>query len=88
MNRANADVGLKVREIEAALKVKINAELPSDKNVPVSTNRGNPAVLADPRSEFSKAIFALAKQIGPRMTSGAAKPVARKRRFRALAKAA
>ena len=30
MNRANANVGLKTREVEAALKVKISHELPSD----------------------------------------------------------
>jgi pilus assembly protein CpaE len=88
MNRANADVGLKMREIEAALKVKIAAELPSDKSVPVSVNRGNPVVLAEPRADFSRAIVALAKQMAPRMTAGAPKPIMRKKRFRTMAKAA
>ncbi len=42
MNRANSNVGLKLREVEAALKVKIAHELPSDQTVPLSVNRGNP----------------------------------------------
>jgi pilus assembly protein CpaE len=65
MNRANANVGLKTREVEAALKVKISHELPSDQTVPLTVNRGIPAVLAEPRSDFAKAIFALAKQVAP-----------------------
>jgi pilus assembly protein CpaE len=87
MNRANADIGLKAREVEAALKVKISAELPSDKTVPMSINRGNPAVLAEPRADFSRAVVSLAKQIGPRLVPGAPKPQERKRLFRTLVKA-
>jgi pilus assembly protein CpaE len=65
MNRANANVGLKPSEVEAALKVKIANELPSDQAVPISINRGNPAVLAEPRADFSKAIYGLAKELAP-----------------------
>ncbi len=65
MNRANSNVGLKTREVEAALKVKISHELPSDQTVPLTVNRGNPAVFAEPRCDFAKAIGALAKQIAP-----------------------
>jgi pilus assembly protein CpaE len=82
MNRANTNVGLKTREVETALKVKITQELPSDGTVPLSVNRGNPAVLAEPRCDFAKAIGQLAKQIAPqqRMPSGATtKPTHRKR---------
>jgi len=82
MNRANTNVGLKTREVEAALKVKITQELPSDGTVPLSVNRGNPAVLAEPRCDFAKAIGQLAKQIAPqqRMPSAApSKPTHRKR---------
>ena len=63
MNRANSNVGLKTREVEEALKVKIAFELPSERTVPLCVNRGNPAVLAEPRSEFSKAIGGIAKEI-------------------------
>lgn len=79
MNRANANVGLKTREVEAALNVKIATELPSDQTVPITINRGNPAVLAEPRSDFAKAIGALAKQLVP-----AAPPAAKRRRRHAL----
>jgi pilus assembly protein CpaE len=65
MNRSNTNVGLKSREVETALKVKIAHELPADGSVPVTINRGNPAVLAEPRCDFAKAIVQLAKQIAP-----------------------
>jgi len=65
MNRANTNVGLKTREVETALKVKIAHELPSDGTIPLTVNRGNPAVLAEPRCDFSKAIGQLAKQVAP-----------------------
>ncbi|HKI92996.1 MAG TPA: AAA family ATPase [Gaiellaceae bacterium] len=65
MNRANANVGLKTREVEAGLKVKVSAELPSDRSVQVCVNRGEPVMLAEPRSDFSKAVASLAKQVAP-----------------------
>jgi pilus assembly protein CpaE len=65
LNRANTKVGLSKREVESALKVTITAEVPSDRAVPVSVNRGTPAVLADPGSDFAKAMMALAKTIAP-----------------------
>jgi pilus assembly protein CpaE len=82
MNRANSNVGLKLREVEAALKVKISHELPSDQTVPLTVNRGNPAVLAEPRCDFSKAIFAVARQIAPQgQTAAAPVPRAPRRRL-------
>jgi pilus assembly protein CpaE len=74
MNRSNTNVGLKTREVEAALKVKVAHELPMDQTVPLTVNRGTPAVLAEPRSDFSRAISSLAKQIVP--SGRAAAPVA------------
>jgi pilus assembly protein CpaE len=65
MNRSTANVGLKTGEVEAALKVKVANELPSDQVVPLTINRGNPAVLAEPRSDFAKAIHTLAKELAP-----------------------
>jgi pilus assembly protein CpaE len=65
LNRANTKVGLSKKEVEAALKVSIDLELPSDRAVPVSVNQGSPAVLADPGSDFAKAIHNLAKTILP-----------------------
>jgi pilus assembly protein CpaE len=85
MNRATANVGLKPAEVEAALKVKIAHQLPMDQVVPVAANRGEPAVLAEPRADFSKAIAAIAKELAP---AGAARaPKRQRRRVLSLAKA-
>jgi pilus assembly protein CpaE len=66
MNRASANVGLKTREVEDGLKVKVKHELPMDRTVQVCVNRGEPVVLAEPRGEFSRAISSLAKQLTPK----------------------
>jgi pilus assembly protein CpaE len=63
LHRANTKVGLSKKEVETALKVSINVELPSDRQVPVCVNQGNPIVLADSGSDFAKSISALAKTI-------------------------
>jgi pilus assembly protein CpaE len=63
LNRANTKVGLSKREVEQALKVQMHVEVPSDRVVPLAVNRGNPAVLSDPGSDFAKAINALAKSL-------------------------
>ena len=60
LNRANSKVGLNVREVEAALKVTVHAAIPSDRIVPIAVNRGTPAVLSEPGSEFAKALNELA----------------------------
>jgi pilus assembly protein CpaE len=65
LNRANTKVGLSKREVESALKVSVDIEVPSDRAVPVSVNRGQPAVLSDPGSDFAKAMNALAKTVLP-----------------------
>jgi pilus assembly protein CpaE len=83
MNRANTNVGLKPREVETALKVKIAHELPSDGTVPLTVNRGNPAVLAEPRCDFAKAIGQLAKQVAPQ-AHAAASPAAKSQHRRRL----
>ena len=63
LNRANTKVGLSKREVESALKVPIQIEVPSDRIVPISVNRGTPAVISEPGSDFAKAMFALAKTV-------------------------
>src|SRR3954470_2959364 len=75
LNRANSTVGLKKREVEEALKAEISVEMPSERMVPLSVNRGNPAVLAEPGADFSKSILELTKAVLP---SAAKQP--RKRR--------
>jgi pilus assembly protein CpaE len=87
MNRANTNVGLKTREVETALKVKIAHELPSDGTIPLTINRGNPAVLAEPRCDFSKAIGQLAKAVAPQGRMGVpAAPKEQHRRRLSLAR--
>jgi len=66
LNRANSKVGMKQREVEAALEQKVAYEVPSDRAVPLSVNKGAPAVLSEPGSDFSRAITAMAKGIFPK----------------------
>jgi pilus assembly protein CpaE len=66
LNRANTKVGMKQREVEAALEQKVRYEVPSDRAVPVSVNKGAPAVLSESGSDFARAIDAMAKGIFPK----------------------
>jgi pilus assembly protein CpaE len=61
LNRANTKVGMKKSEVEHALGVKIDFEVPSDRAVPLAVNRGVPAVLADAGSDFSRGVRAMSK---------------------------
>src|SRR4051795_6303194 len=61
LNRANSKVGMKPKEVEAALEREIAFEIPSDRIVPLAVNRGNPAVLSDSKADFSRAIRSMAK---------------------------
>jgi pilus assembly protein CpaE len=65
LNRANSKVGMKPGEVEGALDVKVRFEIPSDRAVPLSVNRGNPAVLAEAKGDFARAIRAMAKTLAP-----------------------
>ena len=79
LNRANSNVGMKAKEVEAALELKIQFEVPSDRAVPLAVNRGTPAVLADARSEFAQAVRVMSKALSP--TMGGAKQAEPKRRL-------
>jgi pilus assembly protein CpaE len=61
LNRANSNVGMKRSEVEAALETKVRFEIPSDRAVPLAVNRGNPAVLSDAGSDFSRGVRDMAK---------------------------
>jgi pilus assembly protein CpaE len=76
LNRANSKVGMKPNEVEGALGMKVRFELPSDRAVPLSVNRGNPVVLAEEGADVSKAIKAMAKDLFP-----AVKEQSKKRRL-------
>jgi len=66
LNRANSKVGMKQREVESALERKITHEIPSDRAVPLSVNKGAPAVISEPGSDFARAINAMAKGMFPK----------------------
>ena len=63
LNRANSKVGMQRKEVESALEMGVRHEVPSDRAVPVSVNKGNPAVLADGKCDFSRAVRELAKSL-------------------------
>jgi pilus assembly protein CpaE len=82
LNRANTNVGMKRGEVEAALEQAVRFEIPSDRAVPLAVNRGNPAVVSDPKADFSRAVREMAKALEP-----ASPTVTRKRWRGALARA-
>jgi pilus assembly protein CpaE len=63
LNRANSKVGMKPNEVEGALGMKVRFEVPSDRAVPLTVNRGIPVVLAEEGADVSKAIKAMAKTL-------------------------
>ncbi len=79
LNRANSKVGMKPSEVEGALDVKIRFAVPSDRAVPLSVNRGAPAVVAEPKSEYACAVAEMAKALAPVETVAGAAPAKRKR---------
>ena len=84
MNRASANVGLKTSEVEDGLRVKVRHELPTDRTVQLCVNRGEAAVLAEPRSDFGKAIAGLAREIAPKAASPTMAPAPQQQRRRRL----
>jgi pilus assembly protein CpaE len=73
LNQASSKVGLKPREVESALGVKIGHELPSDRAVPVAVNRGNPVVVADAGSDFSRSLRELGSSLFPQPKASGAR---------------
>jgi pilus assembly protein CpaE len=65
LNRANSNVGMKRGEVEAALEQRVRYEVPSDRAVPLAVNRGNPAVVSDPKADFSRSVREMAKSLQP-----------------------
>lgn len=66
LNRSNARARLDDREIEAALKMEISAQVPSDGAVAASMNEGRPVVESAPRSRVAKGFESVAELIaGP-----------------------
>jgi pilus assembly protein CpaE len=66
LNRANSKVGMKHSEVEAALGMKVQFEIPSDREVPLAVNRGKPVVLAEEGADVSRALRHMAKSLNPK----------------------
>jgi len=65
LNRADSKVGISPGDIERVTKIKVDAEIPSSRLVPVSLNAGRPVVHSEPKSEVARAVIELAGQFGP-----------------------
>jgi pilus assembly protein CpaE len=63
LNRADSKVGLEASEVERAMKLKIDALIPSSRQVPISLNRGRPVYLDDPKGPIAKSIDAIAQKV-------------------------
>jgi pilus assembly protein CpaE len=63
LNRANTKVGMKEREVENALEMKVRFKVPSDRSVPLAVNRGNPVVLSESGADFSRGLRDVAKAV-------------------------
>ncbi len=69
LNRSGSKVGLKPQEVERALEMKVEFEVPVDREVAVSVNRGVPLVLSNPRSGVGKALQEMADKLVPQRTT-------------------
>ncbi len=69
LNRTGSKVGLNAREIERALDMPISFEVESEREVPVSVNRGVPLALANPRSAIAKSLGEVADKLVPPVRS-------------------
>lgn len=72
LNRADARVGLEVRDIEGTVGMEVNVAIPSSRNVPLSMNQGSPILESQPRSPVARAYGELVNRFIP----ATAEPVA------------
>jgi pilus assembly protein CpaE len=61
LNRADTRVGITPDDVLAVLGRKPDVMIPSDRDIPLTVNEGEPVVLAKPRSEAARAFRALAE---------------------------
>jgi pilus assembly protein CpaE len=76
LNRATAQAGLKRGDVEAALDVRIRFTIPDDPAAQLAVNRGAPALVVEPRSEFSQSIRQLADSLLSEASTGRGSRVA------------
>jgi pilus assembly protein CpaE len=71
LNRAGSKVGLKSQEIERALDMKVSFEVPVERDVATSVNRGVPIAISSPRSGVGKALQDVAEKLVPQQRAAA-----------------
>jgi pilus assembly protein CpaE len=81
LRRTSAKVGMSPKEVEGALERKLAFEVPADGAVALAVNRGNPLVIADPKTEFSRSVSGMAKALLPAAKPAAKQGDERKRRL-------
>jgi pilus assembly protein CpaE len=59
VNRADAKVGLAVKDIEATVGLAVDVAIPSSRTVPMAVNQGRPVLESDPRGPVGIALFEL-----------------------------
>jgi pilus assembly protein CpaE len=65
INRSGSKESLRVSELERALDFKVRFEVPADREVTQSVNRGIPLAVSTPRSPVVKALAEIAEQLLP-----------------------
>lgn len=73
MNRSNSRSKLDNKEIEAALKISIDAAVPSDALVAASVNEGRPVVESEPKSKVAKGLESVAALVAENIPDSTAK---------------
>ena len=62
LNRAESKLRLSQEDVERVIRAPVAAQIPASRAVQISTNKGVPITLANPRHPVSKAITAFARQ--------------------------
>jgi pilus assembly protein CpaE len=61
LNRADARVGINLKDAEEAIGMKVSGEIPSSRDIPLSLNVGVPVVVNEPRSTAAKQLQLLSQ---------------------------
>lgn len=62
LNRADTRVGLEVADVEVAVGMKVEASIPSSRDVPLSMNQGRTLVLDNPAAPVARELMELANR--------------------------
>lgn len=62
LNRADARVGLDLKDVEATVGMRVDVAVPSSRAVPMALNQGLPVVQSDPRSPVARELTSLVER--------------------------